>query len=155
MTPSEIAKDIITWQTELGINKTPEYQIDPDELAAIIESGVDGISIQELEKLILKISSYNLFLKREKGLLTSRLIYLQDQLDRTLYLETQKLGEDYKYRKFEEKVALIKETNSTIQTLADRVVLAEIKVNQIKDIPGAIDAKLEILKIIYERKLNE
>ncbi len=154
MNPQEMRDDLKEWQGETGLTKKPAPGLKIEELASIIDYGLDGMSLQELELLMARIASYNIFLKTEKGRLASRLAYLGDQLKRSLYLETQRLGAEYKYNKIEEKEAIVLANNPDISELKKQVLLAEIKFNQIKDIPHSIDKKLEILVLIYNRKIK-
>ena len=70
-------------------------------------------------------------------------------------METINLGEDYRYKNADEKAAVVRTIHPQIDEMYRKLTTLQAKLMRIRDIPYAIDKKLELLKLKYNRRINE
>ena len=102
-----------------------------------------------------KIASYNLYLKSQKGSLEAQIAITKSELDKALHSAINELGADYRYKTADEKIALVRTIHPKIDEAYRKLCLLQAKFARLRDIPYAIDKKLELLRLKYNRRINE
>lgn len=157
MTVSEIFKQIAGGLEAIGVSPTNSFDISYKDILELGSEALEELSLTAFEELLERISSYNIFLKSQKGSLEAQAVVIEAEVRRILHLETQKLeqrrGEVWLTK--EEKEALVLEGNREVRNLHERALVLKGQILKIKDLPFAIDKKLDILKMRYRRKVNE
>lgn len=144
---AEMAGDL----AKLGVHVAQDPGITVNE---ILEIGND-LELDEIEELLTLLTSYNIFLKSQKGSYSAQLTIKQGELKRRLYLETQnmpKQSDNGTYLTKEEKESMV--LSSKLNQLHHDVLRLRALFDRIKDIPYAIDKKIDLLKMKYRRLLD-
>ena len=151
---SEIYKEVAEDLSKLGVEPGGEFKLTYNEIMNLGAQALEEIDIAAFEELLERISSYNIFLKSQKGSLEAQLVVLDSELRRTLYLETQNVDprNGLTWLTKEEKESLILSGNEVVKDLYRKSLVLKAKIAKIKDIPFAIDKKLELLKLKYRRR---
>ena len=151
---SEIYKEVAEDLSKLGVEPGGEFKLTYNEIMNLGAQALEEIDIAAFEELLERISSYNIFLKSQKGSLEAQIVVLDSELRRNLYLETQNVdprnGSSWLTK--EEKESLILTGNEVVKDLYRKSLVLKAKIAKIKDIPFAIDKKLELLKLKYRRR---
>jgi len=147
--------NINKWQSHCGLSDVIPNFLTTEYASAFATLDLNTMEIGAIEEFLMKLSSYNIFLKAEKGRVTARYKYINERLKRLLYIETQRLATVNKYMTKEEKEASAITQNSDICALKEEVMELEYKLDLIKDIPYAIDGKIDTIKTIYNRRIKE
>lgn len=114
----------------------------------------EEISLVAFEEWMERVLSYNLYLKAQKGSIEAQLVVLESEYSRLMGLETQTVErpKDGSFLSKEEKEASALLQSDKLVDLRDKIVMAKAKLSKIKDIPFAIDKKIDMLKMKYRRR---
>lgn len=129
---------------ELGIEAAKDPGLTVNE---IIELSQDD----DIETLLSKLISYNLYLKSQKGSYEAQLVIKEAELKRRLYLATQnmpKLSPNGSFYSKDEKEAFV--VSSDLCSLNEEVLRIKAILARIKDLPYAIDKKIVFLQEKYK-----
>ena len=145
---SEAAKELL----DIGISQTKQHPLNCNDIIATYENFV-SMSLDELESFMMKVASYNTFLKSQKGRIEAISNVLSKELERKVALKTQSID---KIMTKEEKKSLIMAQNKDLSDLYQKLLKYEAEYSRIKDVPFAIDKQLDIMRLRYQRRmLNE
>lgn len=108
-------------------------------------------TLDELFDMMSKVSAYALYIKNLKGTTLAFLNIKQEELDRKLYLMTQKVEGQYLTK--EEKKAQVIASNEGIRKLSNKCLELKAKYNKVRDICYAVDNIMGNMKLYY-RKAN-
>lgn len=124
------------------------------EIVTSESADLEDIPLPEFEDLLDKILSYNIYLKSQKGSIEAQLVVLESEYSRLMGLETQTVERprDGGFLSKEEKEASALLQKTILVELRDKIVVAKAKLFKIKDLPFAIDKKIDILKLKYRRR---
>jgi hypothetical protein len=150
-----IKNSFVEWKQKIGLTDADNPGCDIKYLINELDKYIKEMSIEDIEFYITRIASYNLFLQTEKSKILSRLLLFKEQYKRLLYTETEKLTDtnhDFKFKKIEEKETIVLLNNEQIRKLKNLIIENEIKFEQIKELPHAIENKLRTLEYIYKQK---
>ncbi len=149
-----VFNDIKSWVHNVGLSVNNKHQLTSDYISSLMCEDFNKLDMEDFEELMLKISSYNIYLKSVKGSLEAQIQIISDQLKRKLWLAANNLGVDYKFKSTDEKRAVVLASNKEISNLQYNLSTVKAKFLKIKDIPFAIDKKLVVIKLKYHRRLN-
>lgn len=150
---NELFKNIAHNMKEAGVDPPKDPVLTVNQ---IIETCSDDIDPIEFEHLLDKTISYNIYLKSRKGSLEAQLIIKEAEFKRLLYLETQNLpriNEQGSYLTKEEKESLV--ISGRLNGLYKEVQQLKAEFLRIKDVPYAIDRKIELWKLKYRRLMYD
>ena len=137
----------------MGVGPVKDPQLTVNEIIEIGGEYLETLEIEVLEELLQRIASYNIFLKSQRGAIEAQIAIVEPELRRLLYLHTQTITTKFISR--DEKEALIISQNPQIATLSDRLNKLKAQAVRIRDLPLAIDKKLDLIRFKYQRKLGE
>jgi len=113
---------------------------------------VDEMETEELEDLIIQISAYLSWLNYQKGILESKIRLLENRYKRKIGIATLRLGEKFKWKTSDEKIAYVLENNSKISKMYERLTVLQSELDSIKNMPFAISKHMENIKLkLYSR----
>lgn len=140
----------------LGISPPTAPEVTLDDIA---EGGVDldSIPLEEYEQYLQEIAAYNIFLKSQKGSYDAKLRILKAEYDRELGLQTRAGPQSSNgggWLTKEEKEAAALSQNPNLMQLRDKVLVLEATLAKIKDLPYAIDKKLDLLTMKLRRRIR-
>lgn len=141
----------------LGIEPPRPPEVTLDELLEQ-DIDLDSIELPLFEAYMQDIASYNLFLKSQKGSFEAKLKVLQSDYDRQLGLQTRAGPQSSNgggWLTKEEKEAAALASNPDLAELRDKILVLEAAVLKIKDLPWAIDKKMDLLTIKLRRRIKE
>lgn len=144
-------EQIKEWGQKVGINPVTKPKIDLDTISKYCKN-VREVELEELEDIIAKASSYNIYLKSLKCALVAQISIISSKLNQKIYVETNEMD---KFTPKEEKVAIVLSTFKEMRQMQDELDETRMKYLRIKDLPGAIDIAISNMKMVYGRKLNE
>jgi hypothetical protein len=121
----------------------------------ILTANYNKMDLSALEDFMLRITSFLVFLNTQKDSLGAQIKILSHELNQKVYLGTQRLGEQGKYKCIDEKIALVLEAFPDVMTKSQQLSLLEAKFQRVANIPFSISKHLEIIKAKYYRRLNE
>lgn len=151
----EIVKTMSGWINKTGLKSTHEPASNIDNLLSITVNGLDKLANSEIDDLLLKITSYNLYLKSEKGSILAYISIMEDKRNRMLYSETQKVDTGNKYLSKEEREAIVLSLHPEVAKLNNKLVLLRAKYSKIKDIVHGIDTIIQVIRMYYNRRIND
>jgi len=144
-------------------NTMKEYGIDPPKkndlnLNEIIENDInfDEIPLDEFENILLKISSYVTFLESQKGSLEAQLYIYEEEYHRMMGLATS-AGPTKKNDSLlskDEKQAFALGHREDLMEMRKKIISLKAKVTKIKNIPFAINKKIDLLTLKYKRRIH-
>lgn len=137
---------------EMGVPVAKDPVVTVNEIIEISNE----LDIITIEDLLNRLTAYNIYLKSQRGSYEAQLIIKEGELKRLLYLETQSLPKESPQGSFfskEEKESLI--LSSKLQNLHEEVLKLKAIVARIRDIPFAIDKKIDLLKMRYRRLASD
>lgn len=143
------------WATKIGIYPMTMPAMSCEQIITLDFKSTQIMPLEQLEEIIDKIVSYNIYIKAQKGIIESQIEVLKTDVDKLLYLETNNLGDEYKYKNIDEKKAIVRTANVKIDEQYKELIKLKCKFMKIKDIPYGIDKKIEMLKMIYSRRIND
>jgi hypothetical protein len=152
--------EIKNWATKLGLYPIEKPEIDVSYIAELANRNLSEIPIKEFESLITKLVAYNIYLKSLKGSLEARRRLLASNYKKMLVATIQHLfsvaeDDSFKFKTKDEKEVLALQTNNELASLDEQLLIAEMKIDRIKDIPYSIDVAINNLKLICGRKIKE
>lgn len=114
----------------------------------------EELGLAEFEDWMEKALSYNIYLKSQKGSIEAKIIILEGEYSRLLGLETQTIERprDGGFLSKEEKEASALLRSDTLVDLRDKLLVAKAKLAKIKDLPFAIDKKINMMQFKYKRR---
>ncbi len=140
----------------LGISppSAPEVTFD-DILSVAID--LDEIPLEELEQYLQEIAAYNIFLKSQKGSFDAKLRILKSEYDHNLAVQTRagpqsSNGGGWLTKDEKESAAL--EMCDGLFEMRDKILILDGALAKIKDLPYAIDKKLDLLTIKLRRRIK-
>lgn len=148
-------KEMKDWSIKLGLHSVKDPVFTCEEITDLYVDSLNSITLDQLEDLMLRISSYNIYLKSRKGSLEAQIAIIKHELNKKLFLMTNNLGSDYKFKTIDEKDAIVQSMYPDIAEQKRQLSLLQAKLLRIKDIPYAIDKKLELIKLTYQRRRDE
>lgn len=156
MKPKEILSKVRSWGDQLGvlpinINAPPNI----DFVLNISSNDLKDMEFSEIDEVLLKISSYSLYLSAQASALSSRIMVLESDFNQKVNTATEKMLHQKSYKTFSERYALAIRTSAELQKLQTKLVGLKAKLRLIEKLPQAIDNKLWSLRAMYKRKVNE
>jgi len=149
----EIISEITNWVKSTGIHPVNKNTISCDEIAQIDVESFISMPIEKIEQLMNKIVSYNIYVRSQKASLECQIEILTPEVNKQLYSAVSNLSEDCRFKKIEEKIAIVRNENKDIDDRYKDLIILKAKLARIKDIPYAIDRKIDILKMAYQRAI--
>jgi hypothetical protein len=149
-------ENLKSWSENLGI--TPVNQVDLPNMSYVIKlnyQDIDGMSLEKLDEVLVKLSSYAAYLSWQKSLIAARLQLLESEFNQILNSATEKLIKPATFRTYHERRALVIRTNRQLKKANNRVNLLKTKLLRIDNLPRVVQDKLQIVKSIYYRRINE
>ena len=110
--------------------------------------------LEELERFMLEISAYTMFINSQKSKCICRIKYIESELNKELYLETSKLLGEGKYYNKEERLAVVYKTHNRLNKLDEQLTLLRIQYSKLKDIPEDLKNINSSIRMIYNRRRN-
>lgn len=141
----------------LGISPPTAPAVTFDDIVNA-EVDLDTIPLEEYEQYLQEIAAYNIFLKSQKGSYDAKLRILRAEYDRELGLQTRAGPQSHNnggWLTREEKEAAALATDSNLMNLREKVLVLEASLAKIKDLPYAIDKKLDLLTLKLRRRIKE
>jgi hypothetical protein len=141
----------------LGISPPQKPEVTLDEMLEQ-DIDLDTIELSIFEAYLEDISSYNLYLKSQKGSYEAKLRILKSEYDRLLGLQTRagpQSSDGGGWLTKEEKEAAALAMQPDLAALRDKILILEGVWIKIKDLPWAIDKKLDLLKLKLQRRVKE
>jgi hypothetical protein len=150
-------EEIHDWTKENGLYPLKSPELDCNYITSITATELEKMPLEELEELMLKMASYNLFLKSLKGSIEAEIIITEADLRKDLYLQTNNLStEPGQFKTNNEKEAIVFTMDSDLNELHRHLIVLKGQLSRMKDLPFAVDTKLNIVKLKYQRrKANE
>jgi hypothetical protein len=148
----ESFQEISDWSSKTGLYPISDPVLTCDYITSITSGDINAMSLDEIEELMLKVSSYNVYLKSQKASTEAQIYIIENELNRILYFEISNLGPEFKFKSLNEKDSIVQITHPEISDLKRKLSLLKAKLFRIKDVPFAIDKKLELIKLKYQRK---
>lgn len=148
-------QEISDWVSKNGLYPVKYTGLTCEEIANIDYKYLQNISLEQFEEILSKFTSYVIYLKSIKSSIEIQVQITSSDLNKRMYIETNNLGPDYKYKNIEEKIAIVRTSNEDIDNLFNSLNILKAKFIKIKDIPYSIEKKIEILKLIYHRRLSD
>lgn len=153
MNLDKVYNNIREYTEKIGIHPMSDPGINC-ELISCFDSEEEGLpDLDAIELFLAKMASYNMYLKSLKGSLEAQVLLHEAEFNRVLALQTQNITKQFMTA--EEKKALALSQNSELLTLNTTLLTTRAKFIKLKDIPFAIDKKIELLKLKYKRMLDE
>lgn len=147
-------KELREWTEDKGIFMVTGPQIDLKKILETDYKSLQLMPIEEVEELIDKIVSYNIFIRSNKDNIEAQIEVVSATLEKEIAIETNKLDSDYKFKTKEEKKSIVRVIRPDIDSRCKELTILKAKLMRIKDIPYGIDKKIDILKSIYNRRLQ-
>lgn len=141
------------WAGKLGLHPVSQPSLNCDTIASIDYKSLQTMELTDFEELINRISSYNIYVKSQKASIEAQIEIIGSELSKTLYLETNNLPDSYRYKSPDERVAVVRTTNREIDETSRKLSILKGQFARIKDMPFAIDKKIEILRSILSRRI--
>lgn len=151
-----ISEEIKTWSEGVGLSPVNQHQVPNVDFS--VSFGLDGlsdISFEELDSAINRLSSYVIYLSSQKGSLIAYLGLLEAKFNQQLHTITEQNYDSRSFKKFEERKALALRTHSDLRKLEAKIIKTRAKLEKIKEMPHAIELKINMLKNMYQRRVYE
>lgn len=150
----ETIEGVYKWAEQKGVQSlqlsgAPDLRF----IANLDSDQLEGMTFQELDETLLKISSYKIYLVAQIGEMQSRLSVLRSDFNQRLNSRTEKLIG--KFRTYPERRALVLRTNGRLKDRSEKLAELEAKLEMVKDLPRAIEDKISLMKRLYNRRLDE
>jgi len=146
-------KEVGDWSNKLGLHPINMPILTCEEIANINNKSLELMSFADFEDFLNRLASYNIYIKAQKGSIEAQIEIIQFELDKVLFLETNNLGNDYRYKSIDEKIAVVRTIKPDIDNQGRRLTILKAQLFKIKDMPFAIDKKIEMLRIKYTRRM--
>jgi hypothetical protein len=141
----------------LGISPPQQPEVTLDEMLEQ-DIDLDTIELPIFEAYLQDIASYNLYLKSQKGSYEAKLRILRSEYDRELGLQTRagpQSSDGGGWLTKEEKEAAALAMQPDLAELRDKILVLDGVLTKIKDLPWAIDKKLDLLRLKLQRRVKE
>lgn len=152
MSQQDLINEMITWTKNNGLGPLNNPCITLENIIELDGKRLRAMSFDEIEDILLKLSSYNLYLRNLKATISAQITKLETSLNRKLHKESKLLMGKYMSR--DERETTVLEMYPRLKEDEQQLVLLKMKYSKLKEIPYNIDGYIDIIKIIYRRKLD-
>jgi len=145
-------EEIESWKASVCIDRISRG--DEDELIDALEATpaeIDSMGPRELDRQILILSSYYLYLKYQLGQLNSRINYIDTSLQRVVAFESHKIKTGY----VQEKKALVLASNIEYAKMEDTIAKERAKKDMLEPICEGVWLKIDTLKRMADRRSRD
>lgn len=146
---------ISKWVTENGIYPIKYSCLSCNDIINIDTKFLHTATLEEIEDLINKFSSYVIYLKSVKSSIEVQIQIIDSELNNDIFKIVSSLGSDYQYKSIGEKISTIKSMYPEIDKRSFELNILKAKLLKIKDMPYSIEKKIDIFKMIYNRRIIE
>ena len=146
---------ISSWVTENGIYPMKYTSLSCNDIINIDTKFLHNTTLEEIEDLINKFSSYSMYLKSVKSSIEVQIQIIDSELNSDIFKIVGSLGSDYQYKSIGEKISAIKSMYPEIDKRSFELNVLKAKLLKIKDVPYSIEKKIDIFKMIYNRRIIE
>lgn len=112
------------------------------------------LTVDEILDIMLKMGSYNTYLKSVKGSLSAQLTVTENGYKRSLYSATTRLGEHGNYKSKEERECMALDADPRLQNTLKKLIKIRAKHLKIKEITQAIDSLMIIMKLYVNKRMR-
>jgi hypothetical protein len=118
-------------------------------------NAVDDGDVNNLGEVIDKVSSYLVYLSAQQAKTAAALTVCDANLSQDLDTATERLYTPDSYKTYGERRALALKMDKKLRKLYFKVTELKAKLKRIDGVPRAVEAKLLVLRKIYERRVHE
>lgn len=151
--PKEQYDDVAAFLGEVKAAAIEDPGLTCAEIVDVQGDALEEMSLDELENFMLRVASYNTYLKSQKSSLDAQLIILRAELTNAMALRTYNHKEQFVSN--DEKRAIVLGNSSELASLHDKIIAIEAKIAKLAPIPFAIDKKMDLIRLKYVRRCNE
>lgn len=145
-------EDIRKWKKDLGLGFIHMPEKDPLEVALKIGGReFANLTFEEMEDILILLTNYNIYLKRELGDISAAIVFREEQLDLQVAPKASRYGASHA----KERRAIVIANNESISKLNKSFIETRVKFEILQPIPDTIKNKIYTLTKIYDRKIRE
>ena len=144
-------EQIEEWQSTMGINAISKDTSEVSKILAMAPSEVEGSSVGELRHYLLTLSYYKVFLVWQVGQIKSYVDYYGSKLN----YKCDSLSGTYQAYSREERQALAIKNDPQLLTIFDKLQEYQLKYNQLRNLPDAIQVLMDKIDRLEFRKSKE
>lgn len=155
MTVNENFEHMGKWTSDCGLYPVRDPIFTCDDITNITASELENMELEEIEELMIKISSYLCYIQSIKSSIEAQLKILENPINRKISKGILSLDDRYKYCDREEKKTIVINSDLKLKSEINKLDLLKAKFARIQNMPFPISKKLDIIRAKYNRKYKE
>ena len=144
-------KTIKDWVISNGVASPQNPGLDLTNVVDMNGKELRTMPLDDLSDLVVQLSSYCLYLKSIKGTLIAQITYHENILNTAVQKKSRTLD---KFMNKEEKMSVALDSDPKLREMERQLILLQMKYHKIKEIPYSIDRQIEIIKMIFSRRIS-
>jgi len=153
---NEYTENVAHAMKGLGISRPALGDTTLDDIVDC-EIDFDDIELEAFEDHLMKLSSYNVFLKSQRGSFEAKLRILEAEYSRLMGLETHSGPQSSNgggWLTGVEKESYALSNRADLRSYKEEIVALQAKLAKMKDIPYAVDKHIDLLTIKLRRRIK-